>query len=68
MQEKYFGRAARFEDAHRETQGRFIVEDGAERDSAPRPGELVFEIGLALAGFLSLAVIAHLFVVAIYAG
>ncbi len=67
MQEKHFGRAARFEDAHRETQGRFIVEDGVEPDAAPRPGELAFEIGLAIVGFLSLAVIAQFFVVAIHA-
>ncbi len=68
MREKHLVRASRSEETHDETRDRFIVEVGAGREKAPRPGELIFEIGLALAGFLSLAVVANLFVVAIGAG
>lgn len=68
MQEKHLVRAARFEEAHDEARDCFIVEEGGEREAAPRPGEVLFEIGIALAGFLSLAVIANLFVVALHAG
>jgi hypothetical protein len=72
MREKHLARGSRFEETrseetHGEAYDRFILEEGAERDAAPRPSELVFEIGLALAGFLSLAVFANLFVVAIHA-
>ncbi len=68
MQEKHLGRAARFEEMREETCDRFIVEEGGEHEATPRPGEVLVEIGIAVAAFLSLAVFADLFVVAICAG
>ncbi len=42
--------------------------DISGREEAPRPSEVLYEIGMAIAAFLGVAVLAQLLVVAIHAG
>lgn len=68
MSERPLGGSAQFEETQGEARTRPVVEEGGAHEEAPRPSELVFEIGIAVAGFLSVAVFANLIVVAIHAG
>ncbi len=65
MRNKSLGRAAGFQ--LDETQD-YSCCNTAECDEAPRPSEVLCDIGVAIAAFLGVAVVAQLLVLAIQAG
>lgn len=66
MQDKSLGRAADYRgDATRDC---FCDRAAEGRDHAPQPSEVLYEIGFAIAGFLGVAVLAQLLVLALPTG
>ncbi|HKH80296.1 MAG TPA: hypothetical protein VKA03_01540 [Methylovirgula sp.] len=61
MQDNRLGRASQRAEDH-------CRDRNTARDETPTPNELLFEIGLALGGFLSIALLAELAVMAMQAG
>ncbi|HEY1736716.1 MAG TPA: hypothetical protein VGG12_08720 [Methylovirgula sp.] len=64
MQQKHLDHSMRLSEARR----RFIRHDDCFNEAEPKPGDVLFEIGVAMIGFLSLAVGANLLVVLLHVG